>query len=293
VDEALTYSLDVRSLLFIAQVSAGWMALLFIVVAREKGGTNRHLAIWSLAFLLKALGLLLVYMRPSIPAFPSYVVGNALVVASVQLFLVGLLLFAGRRPRWRVQAAFFLTSIAVLAWTFRLGTLSHFFIADSLLLIAAETALVVVLLFGMPVGARMARSLVALAFGLELTLLFVRVARNLPIELSQPLFDPTRLTWGLYVELTLQTILLGTALLVLVSGRAHTEEQALIGHLEAALANVRTLQGLLPICAWCKRMRDEDGSWNPLEQYIGKRTGAQFTHGMCPDCEARLESRRP
>jgi hypothetical protein len=119
------------------------------------------------------------------------------------------------------------------------------------------------------------------------------VTRNLSIDPSQPLFDPSRLTWGLYVELTLQTILLGTALLALVSGRAPTEEQALIGDLEVALANVRTLQGLLPICAWRKRMRDDDGAWNPLEQYIGRRTGAQFTHGMCPDCDARLESRRP
>jgi sigma-B regulation protein RsbU (phosphoserine phosphatase) len=49
-------------------------------------------------------------------------------------------------------------------------------------------------------------------------------------------------------------------------------------------AHVRQLEGLLPICSYCKRIRDEQNAWNRLELYISSRTDATFTHGICPDC---------
>jgi GAF domain-containing protein len=57
-----------------------------------------------------------------------------------------------------------------------------------------------------------------------------------------------------------------------------------------ALEKVKTLHGLLPICAWCKRIRDDKGYWSQVEAYISAHTGADFTHGICPDC---LEKQRP
>ena len=59
----------------------------------------------------------------------------------------------------------------------------------------------------------------------------------------------------------------------------------MILELENALAKVRTLTGLLPICAWCKKIRDDKGYWNQLETYIGKHSDADFTHGICPGCQ--------
>jgi GAF domain-containing protein len=55
-------------------------------------------------------------------------------------------------------------------------------------------------------------------------------------------------------------------------------------HLADALDHVKTLQGLLPICAWCKRIRDDEGYWSQVEAYFHKATGADFTHGICPEC---------
>ena len=55
-------------------------------------------------------------------------------------------------------------------------------------------------------------------------------------------------------------------------------------HLAEALKQVKTLQGLLPICAWCKRIRDDEGYWDQVEAYFHKYTGADFTHGICPQC---------
>jgi sigma-B regulation protein RsbU (phosphoserine phosphatase) len=60
--------------------------------------------------------------------------------------------------------------------------------------------------------------------------------------------------------------------------------------LSRSLANVKTLRGLLPICASCKKIRDDQGYWNQLESYIAEHTLAEFTHGICPECQAHLHS---
>jgi hypothetical protein len=58
--------------------------------------------------------------------------------------------------------------------------------------------------------------------------------------------------------------------------------------LDQALASVKTLSGLLPICAACKRIRDDQGYWNQIEAYVRARSEAEFTHGICPECATRL-----
>ena len=58
--------------------------------------------------------------------------------------------------------------------------------------------------------------------------------------------------------------------------------------LQAALDAIKTLQGIIPICASCKKIRDDKGAWNQLEAYISAHTDAAFTHGICPDCARRL-----
>jgi PAS domain S-box-containing protein len=64
-------------------------------------------------------------------------------------------------------------------------------------------------------------------------------------------------------------------------------EEALVlekNSLQEALLNVKELSGLLPICAHCKKIRDDKGYWNLLESYIEKHSNASFSHGMCPEC---------
>ena len=62
------------------------------------------------------------------------------------------------------------------------------------------------------------------------------------------------------------------------------ERGKLTSQLKDALANVKTLRGLLPTCAWCKKIRDDKGSWHTVESYVRDRSDADFSHGMCPDC---------
>jgi PAS domain S-box-containing protein len=70
--------------------------------------------------------------------------------------------------------------------------------------------------------------------------------------------------------------------------RAEEDREKLIQDLKSALAEVRALSGLLPICADCKRIRDDNGSWTQIERYIRDHSEAEFSHGLCPDCAERL-----
>jgi PAS domain S-box-containing protein len=66
--------------------------------------------------------------------------------------------------------------------------------------------------------------------------------------------------------------------------RAEEERELLVQQLQAALAEVRTLQGFLPICSYCKNIRDDQNYWETVETYISKHTNTQFTHSICPAC---------
>jgi DNA-binding response OmpR family regulator len=63
---------------------------------------------------------------------------------------------------------------------------------------------------------------------------------------------------------------------------------ARVSQLEEALANVRVLQGLLPICLYCKKIRDDQNYWQQVDKYIGDHSQARFSHGVCPDCYERV-----
>ena len=62
------------------------------------------------------------------------------------------------------------------------------------------------------------------------------------------------------------------------------EREALIEKLEQALSEVRTIKGLIPICAKCHRIRDDQGAWNSLEAFVLNNSDADFSHGLCPEC---------
>jgi DNA-binding response OmpR family regulator len=61
-----------------------------------------------------------------------------------------------------------------------------------------------------------------------------------------------------------------------------------IGELQRALAEIKTLRGLVPICASCKKIRDDKGYWNQVEVYVRDHTEAEFSHGICPECIKKL-----
>ncbi len=78
--------------------------------------------------------------------------------------------------------------------------------------------------------------------------------------------------------------LVGVAREITERKKLETEREQLITNLKNALAEVKTLSGLLPICSSCKKIRDDKGYWGEVESYLMKHTDATFTHGLCPEC---------
>jgi hypothetical protein len=100
------------------------------------------------------------------------------------------------------------------------------------------------------------------------------------------LLAPLQWYWSFYPPWAhfswfLQILGLSTGLLMLVLNQEHAD-------LQATLDRLRRLQGLIPICASCKRIRDDAGSWREIEIYVHDHSEAEFSHGICPRCAAAL-----
>jgi PAS domain S-box-containing protein len=80
----------------------------------------------------------------------------------------------------------------------------------------------------------------------------------------------------------------GHAMDVTEQKRVEHQLQSALKDLQKALAEVRTLQGLLSICAWCKRIRTQSGGWIDLESYVAAHSNANFSHGVCPECVPKI-----
>jgi hypothetical protein len=65
---------------------------------------------------------------------------------------------------------------------------------------------------------------------------------------------------------------------------AEQERERALAELQRALASLKTLSGLIPVCAWCRQVRADQGYWDDLESFVERNTDAGFTHGICPDC---------
>jgi PAS domain S-box-containing protein len=86
--------------------------------------------------------------------------------------------------------------------------------------------------------------------------------------------------------------LLGVSRDVTERVKGEAKQREYLAQLETALAEVRRLEGLIPICAHCKSVRDDTGYWSAVETYLEERAGAHFTHGICPTCLERYYPER-
>lgn len=70
--------------------------------------------------------------------------------------------------------------------------------------------------------------------------------------------------------------------------RAREEREVLVRQLQGALAEVKTLRSILPICSYCRKVRDDEDAWHSVEEYVSHHTDAKFSHGICPTCLERV-----
>ena len=90
--------------------------------------------------------------------------------------------------------------------------------------------------------------------------------------------------FGSATQLNGKSAVTGTILDITERKQAEEQRNKLITELQNALSEVKTLQGFLPICSHCKKIRDDKGYWDQIESYIHKHSDAEFSHGICPEC---------
>lgn len=118
--------------------------------------------------------------------------------------------------------------------------------------------------------------------------IFIFIARILDVPIENP--DLHIAEWFGYAEASFSfslTLVGGiidvVGVLFLVLGFVQA-----IGSLHKGERRIESLEALLPLCAWCKRVRTEEGIWKPVEKYLQDKGAPEATHGICPDCAARL-----
>jgi hypothetical protein len=101
----------------------------------------------------------------------------------------------------------------------------------------------------------------------------------------RPQFYQTR--W-FFVLAVLSVVLAIVAVPLLRVRQLRARARELDERVQEAIRELKVLSGLLPICAWCKKVRDDGGYWSKIEAYLSARTDAQFTHGICPECNDKM-----
>lgn len=107
-------------------------------------------------------------------------------------------------------------------------------------------------------------------------------------EIPDPMGGPARHSFAVYTPHVVDGEVKGFVVLV----SEITEQKKVENELRGALAQVKTLTGLLPICAWCRKVRDDQGYWESLEQYVVEHSQAQITHGICEECARETFARK-
>lgn len=245
---------------------------------------------WTLGAAALSLGFACNYLRDAPAVARIAIVGNNLLfLAGTMLLYTGVLRFLGRPERRKMLVALFAgVSAAILYFTFVTDSvpLRRVIIATALTLVELLTAYV--LFAYRPPVASAPSSFLALVF---LAHSFFMVSRALT-PLSGPhveaIFSASTSQVATYVSALVSTTLWTFGFILLVSQRLNAERQETIAELNSAFEQIRTLRGILPICAHCKKIRDDGGFWQQVEEYVSHHTEVEFSHGICPGCMESL-----
>jgi GAF domain-containing protein len=117
------------------------------------------------------------------------------------------------------------------------------------------------------------------------------VVDHVPRELTPEQLEALRaLSRQVLAQLELRRNLVRLEQSLAARDRAEAEKERTLRELKAALANIHTLEGLLPICLSCKKIQDQKGHWQPFEYYVRAHSEAKVTHKICPDCSKAISA---
>ncbi|MHB8834478.1 MAG: hypothetical protein ACYC9Y_02030 [Candidatus Methylomirabilia bacterium] len=285
--------IDVRTLVFCnALVTACLAAGLLIYRASQK--TYPGFTVWTVGTCFLAAGYLTLVLRGVTPLWLNILLANASFSLGALLRLDGIRMFLGRaRLRRIIYGAPILLLVCMGYFFFVRESLSVRTMGISMFLAAVCFAIAWTLLQADTRGRKFHR----IFGGLHLLWGLLLLTRAL-LLLTKPqygLFDPVAVQIFFFVAITLFEVGIGFCFILLNAQRleeelSHSRDnlQTALGDLQRSVSEVKVLRGLLPICASCKKIRDDQGQWRQIEVFIRDRSEAKFSHGICEDCAAKL-----
>jgi hypothetical protein len=238
---------------------------------------------WAIAAWIMTAADVLFAARPFLPIMIGRLAPTLSVTIGLMILLHGAQRTAGLVPRWRLAAAVFAVHVAGLVGFILAPALADYrTVFNGLIWGGFSVASALVLRRGSPYfwQSFFAPASAFWAHGAFLGLRVVSAswfAANgwrLSLDVLQIVGD---------LEVSFFMVALFVGLLIAHLNLRHDE-------LLQTRAEVETLSGLLPICAWCKKVRDDDGYWRQVEDYFGRHSRVKFTHGVCLDCVEKIDA---
>lgn len=278
----MTDLVDIRTLVLASGIIAVvlFVHMLHVQMTRK---TYPGFGLWTRGSLAAGVGLILIALRGVVPDLLSIVLSGALIIFYPLMIYRGLAAFIGQRPSFWPDIALYFVYTFVTSW-FTYGQTNVAMRIAVISLVLSYHCLRSSLLTAGPVATLLGSRnwvLIAILGGLA-ALFLARGLANL-LGLSQPV--------EFMANNTLQaiTFMLSFAGQILtVTGLVFLNMQRLEQDLALSQSEVNLLSGLLPICANCKRIRDDSGYWHQVEAYISTHSEAKFSHGICPPCLREL-----
>ena len=288
-----------RVLLLTSAAISGALSLIMVFFLRRHR-EHAGFAAWTAASALISLMFLFAGLRGIIPPTISVIGVNATILTAAPLFLDGTRRFLGLTPPARGWYALSLAAFG--ACLYFLFARDEIAVRTSIVMLAgAAPFAAIVLLVARHRPSR--ESLLARALAVQLALLSASMVLRGFWVIGRPGFSlfyesPEQylffgLTVVLHLGVTVTFVLMTTERVAAQLAETGMELAARVEQLERTLAEVKTLRGLLPICASCKRIRDEHDVWIQMEVYVRDRSQAEFSHGLCPDCLPKYLSLPP
>ena len=260
--------------------------LVYYQVAHRTYPGFRDLVGFSLGMTLSLL-LLLAYPAGRLPHPLHFLAANGILVAAGDRLMRGIARFVGLEPRLTPGEGLFygLGMVAITWFAYGVNRFDYRAAVISLLLAAPAWRAGRLLRAARP-GERSAARILAVILQATAVLDLARGAVALRWSGTPEVLRRTGLEALVVILLVVASVAIIIGFLSLTAQRAQAERAE-------AQAQVAELEGIIPICMYCHKVRDDQQAWNELERYIATHTKAEFSHGICPDCRPRFFTSAP
>ena len=276
--------LDMKTVMISYVISNVLVTVFIALLWRQNRKQYAGLALWLVDYLLQAFGLGLNALREVMPAIVAFILANTLIVGGLFILYVGLERFVGK-PRSQVHNYVLLVGFVGLMAYFAFIqpdlSIRTDIISAAILLLAAQCSVLLLCRVDpqlKPVTCYVGFIFVGYALAALARIIFIRLD---PLSPTGNWFQAPGGQTLVMLVFQMLNIALTFALILMVTRRLWLDEQA-----QRAVA--KTLRGLVPICSSCKKIRDDEGYWHQVEEYVHEHSEAQFSHGLCPDCIRKL-----